>query len=206
MSDTLDILLLHFNPLSCRAKNSIPKQCLLSIILRLPPSMSMVQIVILGRKFRIEQPQEPVVGRRWNRIDPNARMSEQLSEEKVVVADPPVIEAHGQPHSLQSAVGEEWHNSDVKDLLLSISEEGEKRVGMLGEVVRAVVFPKRVELVHPSVVPNNERVSTCSPHKQERSSVLTSKSRSRGRFHRDQSRLATTSSKTQLELEMCGTP
>lgn len=109
--------------------------------------------MIFSRQFCVEKAQKPVVRRGRNTEDPQAGMSKQFSEEKVVMADPPVVETHGEAKKLHSAVCQEGNDGNVEDLLLAVGVEGEQWVGVFGEVVSAVVFPKAVELMHDSVVP-----------------------------------------------------
>lgn len=80
-------------------------------------------------------------------------VSGQLGKDDVLVADPPLVEAHRQAHHLQAEVGHEGNAGNVEELLLSVGIQGEQRVGVLRQVVGAVEFPEAVKLVHDAVVP-----------------------------------------------------
>lgn len=101
-----------------------------------------MQIMIFSRELGIEQPQKPVVRRGGHRKDSKTGMPKQLGEEEVVVANPPVVEAHGESQQLHGAICEEWDNGDVEDFLLGVGVEGEEWVGVLGEMVSTVEFPE----------------------------------------------------------------
>lgn len=122
----------------------------------------MVQVVVLRRQLGLKQSQEQRVGRWWSSEDSHARVTEQLCEDDILVADPEIVEAHGQAHQLECAVGEERDDGNVEDLLLSVGIDGEQRVGVLGEMVCAVEFPKSVVLVHEAVVPVEPEVQNDS--------------------------------------------
>lgn len=44
----IDILIIALNPISTGPKNTVPKSCLLPIVMALPPSLTVVNIVILN--------------------------------------------------------------------------------------------------------------------------------------------------------------
>lgn len=85
-------------------------------------------------------------------------MATQLGKHDILVADPPLVEAHGKTHELEGEVSREWDDGDVEDLLFEIGVECQERVGVLGQVMRAVVFPKTADLVHESMVPVEPKV------------------------------------------------
>lgn len=141
------------NPRPRRPKQPIPNPSLLPIILTLLPPLPMMQIMVLNHKFHIQHPQQE---RQWidrRRLNPQSTMPQQLREDHILRAEPPVVEVDGKPHELHSPEGHERDTHNIKKLLRRVRVAGEERVRVFGEMVRAVKSPETQVLVHHSVVP-----------------------------------------------------
>lgn len=149
----IDILLIALDALAASAKDPIPETRLLAVVAALLPALAVMKIVILDDEFRIEHSQEPAqcVGRRGEKAQ--STVASQFGEDDVLVADPPLVESHRHTHQFHSKICHEGDARDVEKLLLMVGVQRKEWVGVLGQVVGAVVFPETVHLVHQAVVP-----------------------------------------------------
>lgn len=146
------------------AKDHIPNLRLLAIVGRLPVSLAMVHIVVLDQQLCVDHPEERSV-RRWRTTeDACARVSDKLSEDHVRLAKPELIKAHREAENLHGGIGEQRDDDDVEGFLFVVGEEGEKRRGVLGQVVGAVELPETVDFVHGAVVPVEPEVQADGVH------------------------------------------
>lgn len=113
-----------------------------------------MQIMILNHNLTVQHLQHPAKRRRHGQMQSNSTMAPDLRKGNVLVADPPFVKAHGQAEGVvQREVGHHGDADHVEEFLLVVCVGGEGWVGVLGEVVRAVELPERVEVVHEAVVP-----------------------------------------------------
>lgn len=85
-------------------------------------------------------------------------MATQFGEHDILVAYPPLVKAHRKTHELEREICRKWDDGDVENLLFEIGVECQERVGVLGQVMRAVVLPKTADLMHESMVPVEPKV------------------------------------------------
>lgn len=113
----------------------------------------MVKIVVLDDEFASEVSHEgrEHVGRRG--VQAQAGMPRKLGKNNVLMANPPLVKTHRKTHSLHREVCHQGNAGDVEDLLPKVGVQSEQRVGVLCQVVSTVELPKRLNLVHQTVVP-----------------------------------------------------
>lgn len=143
-----NIVLRRLYALESGAKDRIPEQSLLAIVVALAVSDSVMEIVILRDQFAVEVMEEPCRRGRRRNVETHTAVSEELGEDDVLVANPPVEEAHGKSHQLQGEIGDERYDGNVEDFLFGVGEQSQERCGVLGQVMGAVVLPQAVKLVH----------------------------------------------------------
>ena len=114
--------------------------------------------MVLYDEFAVEEPEEEseYVGRRG--VQAQARVPRNLSKDNVLMANPPLVKAHRESHSLHREICHQRDTGDVEDLLLKVGVQSEQRVGVLRQVVSAVELPKMLNLVHQTVVPVEPKV------------------------------------------------
>lgn len=79
-------------------------------------------------------------------------MPKQLGETNILVADPPFKKPHRHPQKPHRCPCQQWNTSNVKKLLLRIGIDSQQWARMLGKVMRAMIFPKRLAFVHRTMV------------------------------------------------------
>jgi len=112
-----------------------------------------MEIMVFYDQFRASHPQEPSQRRRGGSKHAQAAVTKELGEDDVLVADPPLVKAHRHTHQLHRPPSHERDAKYVEDLLLCIGVQCQEWVGVLCEVVCSVKFPKKIAVVHDSVVP-----------------------------------------------------
>lgn len=129
----------------------IPHPGLLAIVMAILPALAMVQIMVLDNKVHVTQPEQPRPGidRRGNH--PQAAVAQHLREDDVLLADPPLVEAHREPHQLHREVRDERRADDIDELLHRVRVRGQQRIRVLGQVVRAMELPQVLCLVRRAV-------------------------------------------------------
>lgn len=85
-------------------------------------------------------------------MEAETAVSSELGEHDILVAHPPVVEPHGQTHQFEREVGQQRNSGDVEEFLFMVRVEGEQRIGVLGEMVGAMVLPETVDIVHQTVI------------------------------------------------------
>lgn len=135
------------------SKNSVPKTGLFAVVVALSPALAVVDIVVFDDQLCIENPQQPGECRGWCGVEAKTTVSSELGKHDILVADPPVVEAHGQTHELEGEVGHQRNASNVEEFLFMVRVEGKQWVGVLGEMVGAVVLPETANVMHQTVVP-----------------------------------------------------
>lgn len=118
----------------------------------------MVKIVILDDEFAAEVSHDGREHVGWRGVQAQTGVPRKLGENNILMANPPLVKAHGKSHSLHGEVCHQGDARDVEDLLLKVGVQSEQRVGVLRQVVSAVELPKRLNLVHQTVVPVEPKV------------------------------------------------
>ena len=154
----IDILPLGLDAVAAGAEDAVPQARLLAVVAALAPALAVVEVVVLEHKVAVDHLQEDGRDAGGRGAHADAGVAESFREDEVLVANPPVIKAHGEAHQLEHGVGGQGHEGDLDDLLLCVGVGGHQRVGVLGEVVRAVVLPQAVDLVAGAVVGVEEEV------------------------------------------------
>lgn len=85
-------------------------------------------------------------------------MADRLGEDEVRVADPPVVEAHGEAGESETRESQDRDQRDLYRFLLGVCVGGEQRYGVSCEVVGSVESPEPWYFVHRSVVTVEEQV------------------------------------------------
>lgn len=134
-----------------RLEQLIPHPGLLAIVMAVLPPLAMMKIMILNHKLHVAQPQQPRPGIRRRSDHPQTTMTQNLREHHVLLAHPPLVEAHREPHQFQCAVRDKRGADDVDELLHRVRVRGEERIRMLRQVVGAVEFPEVLCLVRGAV-------------------------------------------------------
>lgn len=134
-------------------EDPVPQPGLLAVVVAPAPPLPMMQVVVLDDDLRAQRLQQPAQRRRHGQVQTQAAVAEDLGEGDVLVADPPLAEAHGEAREAQGEVGHERDADHVEELLLVVGVGGEERVRVLGEVVGAVESPQEGDVVHRPVVP-----------------------------------------------------
>lgn len=135
------------------AEHAVPQTSLLAVVVRLSPALPVVDVMVLDDQLGVEHSQQPREGVGGRSMQTQTAVARQLGEHHVLVAHPPVIEAHGQAHELEREERQQRDTGDIEELLLVVGVQGEQRVGMLGEMVGAMVLPEAGDVVHEPVVP-----------------------------------------------------
>lgn len=135
------------------SKYPIPKTSLLAVVVALPPPLPMMQVMILNDNLGIEPLHEPAEGRRDGQMQAQTAVPKHLGENNIFMADPPLVEAHRQPQQPQSEVGHHRHPDHIAEFLLVVRVCREQRIGVLGQVVSAVILPEEADVVHEAMVP-----------------------------------------------------
>lgn len=113
----------------------------------------MMQIVVFDDQLTAHEPQHERRKSRRDGINPQAGMPHDLREQDERLADPPVVEGHRQSEAeLDGHVRRQRHGENFHQLLLDVGEARQDRDGVLGGVVRFVVFPQRPDFVARAVV------------------------------------------------------
>lgn len=136
-----------------RSKHPVPKTSLLAVVVRLAPSLAVVDIVVFDDELGVKETQQPREGVWRGGVQTETAMAGQFREHHVLVAYPPVVESHWQAHELHREEGHERDAGNIEEFLLLVRVQREQRVGVLREVVRAVVLPETADVVHQTVVP-----------------------------------------------------
>ena len=113
----------------------------------------MMQIMVLDHEFHIQHPKQERHGVDGCRLNPQSTVPQQLREDHILRAEPPVVEVNREAHELHSGEGHERDAHNVKKLLRRVRVAGEQRVRVFGKMVRAVESPETQVLVHQPVVP-----------------------------------------------------
>ena len=151
--NVVDILLQRLDPWVYGAKDAIPKTALLSIVVALPPTLAMVKVMVLDDDFGVQHLQDPAESGRYSEVDADATVSPDLCKGNILMADPPLVEAHGQAEQLHGEVGHHGHANHVEELLLVVCISSEERVRVFGKMVSAMELPETADIMHESMVP-----------------------------------------------------
>ena len=135
------------------SKDAVPKAGLFAVVVALSPALAVVDVVVFDNQLRIEHPQQPGERRGGCSVEAKTTVSSKLGKHDIMVADPPVVEAHGQTHEFEGEVGHQRNASDVEEFLFMVRVEGKQWVGVLGEMVGAVVLPEAADIMHQTVIP-----------------------------------------------------
>ena len=144
------------------AKDAIPKTALLSIVVALPPTLAMVKVMVLDDDFGVQHLQDPAESGRYSEVDADATVSPDLCKGNILMADPPLVEAHGQAEQLHGEVGHHGHANHVEELLLVVRVGSKEGVRVLGKMVSAVELPETADIMHESMVPIEPEVKNNS--------------------------------------------
>jgi len=146
------------------AEDHIPELGLLAVIGGLAVALAVVHVVVLDQQLGVDHPHQGSVGGWRAAENSGARVADELSEDDVGLAEPELVEAHGEAEEFHAGVGEERDDDDVENFLLVVGEEGKERCGVLGEVMGAVELPETVDLVHGAMVPVEPEVQADGVH------------------------------------------
>lgn len=114
---------------------------MLSIVTALAPAVTMVQVVVLNGNLGLEHAQNREERRRCRGVYAEATVAPYLEIRHVLLANVPLVEAHGDPKHHERQVGQQRHNYHLDHLLLVVGVRGQQWVRVLGEVVGAVILP-----------------------------------------------------------------
>ena len=112
-----------------------------------------MQVIILNDNIRVKHLQQPRQSREVGHVQLKTTVSKHLDKRNVSMADPPLVEPHGQPNEFECEVRHDWDDHHVEELLLVVRVCSKQRVRVLREVVLAVEFPEKPDVVHQPVVP-----------------------------------------------------
>lgn len=141
------------NPVLAGAKDAVPQTSLLAIVAARLPPLAVVQVMVLDNKLSVKHAQKDSQHIRRRGVKTQATVASQLRKHNVLVADPPLVKAHGHAHELHRKVRQQRDAGNVENLLLRVGIQRQQRVRVLGEVVGAVKLPQAADLVHQAVVP-----------------------------------------------------
>nr|POE65892.1 hypothetical protein CFP56_57582 [Quercus suber] len=147
-----------FVALVAGAKETVPQPGLFAIVVTLLPALAVVQVMVLSDKLSVEELEQRSGSGRWGDKAADARVTKQFGEDDVLMAQPPIVETHRESDQLHRRPSEKRDDEDVEEFLLVVCVEREERVGVLGKVVRAVVLPQAVEVMHAAVVPVKPKI------------------------------------------------
>lgn len=102
------------------AKDAIPDSSLFAIVVALPPSLAMVQVMVLNGKLRPERLKQPAHGCRRCHVYPDTAMAPDLCVGDVLVADPPFVESQRHPDGPEGEVRHEWYADHIEELLFVV--------------------------------------------------------------------------------------
>lgn len=149
----IKVHVLRLNARHHRPEHSIPEFRLLPVIPTLSVSLAMMQVMILNDQLTTNKPQHKRRQPRRDGIHAQPGMPHNLREQDKRLADPPVVEGHRQPEAeFNGKICQQRHDKHFHHLLLDVRETRQDRDGMLGGVVRFVVFPQRADFVAGAVV------------------------------------------------------
>lgn len=74
-------------------------------------------------------------------------MTQNLGEDHILLANPPLVKAYGDPHQLHRAVGHEGYADNVEEFLHIVRVSCQERIRVLGKVVGAMELPEALHLV-----------------------------------------------------------
>nr|POE49587.1 hypothetical protein CFP56_50504 [Quercus suber]POF20065.1 hypothetical protein CFP56_52314 [Quercus suber] len=150
--DVVEVGLGGLDALVARAEQPVPEAGLLAIVVALLPALAVMEIVILDDELAVDQLQQPRGRAGGDDVHANTAVAKRFGEQQELETHPAVVEAHREAHELEHAVGEKRDTDHLDEFLLRVGVGGKHGVGVLGEMVRAVVFPQDVDLVARTMV------------------------------------------------------
>ena len=150
---TFKVNVLRLNARRRRPEQSVPELRLLPVVAALPPPLAMMQVMIFNDEFTAHKLQHERREARRDGIHAQPRVTHDLCEQNIRLANPPIAEVHRQAEPEPHGKKREQRDDDrFNDFLLGIGEAGENWYGVLGEMVCSVVFPEKVNFVTCAVV------------------------------------------------------
>lgn len=159
--DSVDIIDIVFVTLYTRvrcAKEAVPYPSLLSVIVTLLPALAVVKIMILNNQLHINHSQKPGEWVDRSGLHTQPTMPQELSENDILLADPPFMEAHGESKTFHGSVCDQRDSHNVKEFLNMIGIGCQKRVWVLCEVMGAMELPEANIVMHQTVIPIEPKV------------------------------------------------
>lgn len=125
MSSGLDALM-------ASAEYAVPDTRLLPVVMALPPSLAMVEVVVFDNDLGIEVLQEPANGGRDGEVNAKTAMAEDLGESDILMADPPLVEAHREADKLERKESHDGDADHIEEFLLVVGVRRQKGIRVLG--------------------------------------------------------------------------
>lgn len=139
--DVVDIIPVSLHTRNTRLEEAIPNASLFTIVMTRLPALAMVKIMVLNHQFHITQSQQPGPRIHRSRFHAKTTVAQNLREYNILLANPPLVKAHGEPHRFHRAVCHQRDTDKVEELLHCVCVCGQEGIRVLCEMVGAMESP-----------------------------------------------------------------